>query len=463
MKRILPYFIILISCTDASAQKGYIKFDLNDCFLCQYGIRHTQSLQFPISLVLKEELKEDSAAIEKKYGLSNYHYPIIWSDSLYNYLNRQSFSELIIYDRANTEIFRGILKGLDSSKIRQALETSAANNNAGGSDEILCHFYLPPRFNIDYVNNTQFFIENNLNNEYYELHNNGAEIDTFLLSFALAKQTIMRSKLQNPESWRYYTAIRPMFSAACKVDAKVNYFLGTCYDIVPVTEGSQDSVSNKVLFIYKYSGNKLMDIYPIDKTETAVNENAFFISPKGDLYMPTLKPFDGKNYYLTKFVLNDRHYRFSTYISDTLPPQYSTTGIKYNMVLPRVAYPFVTLPFSNRFVNLENNRIYTIPFDDTVFNDMAEIMNFKRPNKLLPYAIWNVRYDKTKGNLLIIYTIYNDLKFMVYNPAQQRIIKDRKLMDLMAIKATPTIDESLKFAYYYEKSKHCIYRIPLDY
>ncbi|MGN6569278.1 MAG: hypothetical protein ACTHJ0_15055 [Flavipsychrobacter sp.] len=463
MRKILPTIIIALCYLQLHAQQGYIKFDLNDCFLCQYGIRNTQSLNFPISLVIKESLKEDSAAIEKKYLLSAYHYPIIWSDSLYDHLNKQAFSEFIIYDQSNKEIFRGVLKGLDSSKIRLALETSVAKGNTSSSEEILCHFYLPPRFNIDYVNNTQFFIENNLNNEYYELHNNGAEIDTFSLSYDLAKQTIIKGKLQNPESWKYYTTLRPVFSAAYKANAKTNYLLGTCYDIVPVAEGSQDSVANKVLFIYKYSGNKLMDIYSIDKTEAAVNENAFFISPKGDLYMTTVKPNDGKNYYLAKFELNDRHYRFSNYVNDTLPPQYSTTGIKYNMVAPRVAYPFFTLPFSNRFVNLENNKTYTIPFDDSVFKGMAEIMNFNRKNKLLPYAIWNVRYDKATGNLLIIYAIYDDLKFMVYNPAQQRIIKDRKLMDLMALKATPTIDESLKFAYYYMKDKHCIYRIPLDY
>jgi len=460
MKKLLLSLIIIIHGLPATAQTGYIKFDLNDCFLCQYGIRNTLSLNFPISLVIKESLREDSAAIEKKYQLSTYHYPIIWSDSLYDYLNKQAFSEFIIYSPANVEIFRGILKGLDSNKIKHVLQ-AAKRNNSG--DEVLCNFYLPPRFKIDYVNNGQFFIENNLNNEYYELHNNGATIDTFALSYSLAKQTIAKGKLQNPESWKYYTTIKPIFSSAYKADAKTNYFLGTCYDFMPVIPGSQDSVPNKVLFIYKYSAGKLAATYAIDSSEAAINENAFFITPTGDLYIATIKPFNGKNYYLAKFVLHNNHYIFSNYLNDTLPTQYSTTGIKYNMIQPKVAYPFFILPFSNRFVNLENKKTYTIPFDDTIFNGLGELMNPNRANKLLPYAIWDVRYDKTKGNLLIIYTIYNDLKFMVYNPESQQIIKNEKLMDLMTIKATPTIDESLKFGYYYMKDKHCIYRIPLNY
>ncbi|MBS1689598.1 MAG: hypothetical protein JSS96_12800 [Bacteroidetes bacterium] len=411
---------------------------------------------------MKKSLKEDSAAIEKKYQLSEYHYPILWSDSLYNHLNKQTFSEFIIFGSSGEEIFRGILKGLDSSKIRKALDASAKNIYTSNNEEVLCNFYLPLRFKIDYINSDQFFIENNLNNEYYELHNNGATVDTFALSYNLAKQAIMKSRLQNPESWRYYATIRPVFSAAYKTDAEVNYFLGTCYDFMPITPGSQDSVPNKVLFIYKYSGNKLMDIYPIDKSEAAVNEDAFFISPNGDLYLPMIRAADNKNYYLAKFILHNQHYRFSNYVNDTLPPQYSTTGINYNMVLPRIAYPFVILPFANRFLNLENNRTYTIPFNDTIFNGLSDLMKPNHSGKRLPYAIWDVRYDKGNGNLLIIYTVHNDLKFMVYNPMCQQIIKDNKVIDLMSIKTTPTIDASLRFGYYYSKDKHCICRISLD-
>ncbi|HXS35272.1 MAG TPA: hypothetical protein VN721_01115 [Flavipsychrobacter sp.] len=219
----------------------------------------------------------------------------------------------------------------------------------------------------------------------------------------------------------------------------------------------------KKLYIYKYSkGSKLLNIYPIlhhDDNHFGTDESGFCLDDSNkDIFFPISKrPNDqSKNYHLAKYSLKDGKYVFQQILNDTLPPIYTKNNIMYNQSVPCFSYPYSVLPFSNIVYNVSTDEHYTIPFGDSIFVGMDDVMNPKSKAKYLPYAVWDIK-AVNPDLLCLVYTIKHDKYEMYFNLKSGKIISNKYLKDLEVI---PGISLSGEHLYYYERGKMAV--IPID-
>lgn len=453
-KYFLSIFCILNLVASAGQKDLYIKISVFDCATCTSALEKIIE-NFPEKkLVMDGQFAMDSIDFYDKYNLAKYKNKIIWNDSLYNSITKNTFSEIVVYN-GNVEIYRNLLKGFTNTDI-ETLKNAFNDKCDYKLPSIISirdekHFYVIKNFTL-----SKFYLIEKSTNKMKSL-----QLDTSLIkdiykmhghSDALYKNAMQAAQLNS--------LLKPNITSLYFVnDTTYNMLISTC--VFKQAHG-EDSIFGKDYTIISFEKSTKQIATPIHFNQTGFNENTVF-SYNNSLYdaliLPNVEMKNAK--IIAQFDKKVNKYELKEIKPFLLPDYLFHYSIKYNNANPIYSNGYVTLPFLNYIIDLANNRSISLPFENSVYQKNIDLMKTMK----IKYGILDLKFNKTTDEFTILYQFDDELRASIFKSGAKEFSKTITLYDESSkpkYLKTQCLSFDGKRISYVLKNEDCIKEVAID-
>lgn len=442
--KFLSVLLLLLSFSPVYSQETIVLLSPDDCINCAANLKYVleDTNNQHLTIISKGAFIDDSDNVRNKFNL--HHYPIIWSDSLYDALHGETRTKLIIKDGGLVKEY--VLKSLSYDTLRRLLSSS---------------IHLPARFRFK-VAGDNIFVQDLLTNiirlgsievTYTDSMLQGVYQKYYGKESADAYKQYMDMQTQYPQ-------LKPSFTNFEVLDSKTINILGYCYIF---EQGKMGHVSAKKIFAifqYDFYIRKVKNIFYVDPNvdDSAYSINGLnFFSHGNDFYFSI-----GKNnivagsqeqlYFIEKAKNVKGVIKKETILPLLLPKAYVDKKVYYNMDDPIVSYPYLMLPIANDVFNIQNETSpFSVPFDSKCMSDNNPMGALQSINSITFY-IQDILFDK---NLYVVYSKYDYYYLAKFDVKSNKIVYDEKISDLKKkeIISSPQFDKVNDHKIYFFRKK----------
>jgi hypothetical protein len=446
---LLLSFFLLGTCS-VQGYTLYLKLFTKDCSNCYAGLYllNTHMADLPYQIVLKHSDKINENKIMGLFELHKFKQAtLIYNDSLYDELEKDISTELIVKNKKNQTIYRDNIKQVNLNLFQWILSMNDVGNST--LEYKLKDTSIKTSIASVHYNKNNLYLKNDFDDWYFWDSKNN-KLDTLFLdsntinrAYGIEEKYTKRSILPAIQYFKT-TMFRRYFEPSYpNVFFKNDSIVYVSFSLKTFDADQGDTSIYGVPYVFKmnFKRKQVLSIYKVplqvDSNSYTNNDNFFVyqdtfyfnISYKKDFY---LNPTTQKHVYAT-FVekKNDSQLHFVRYENMNMPESYVKNKLYLMFANPTCAKDLVTMPFFAGVYDVKTKQTIHAPIPDSIFNDLAKIPGTEDYLilKKLSLGFVGEAYKFNQDRYGIIYSYAGRYHFILFNQAGDLI--SHKVLPIM--------------------------------
>lgn len=447
LKQLILSLLCLSGSTSAYAYTIYLKLFTKDCSNCYAGLYllNSKFVELPYQIVLKKSDKINEEKLKELFELDKFKQAtLIYNDELYDSLERDLSTELIVKNQKNQTVYRENIKQLNLGFFKFILSMKDAGNR--NLEYNLNNTSIKTSIASMHVKKDKLYFENDFDQWFFwdsaEHKLDTLIIDSFTLerSYAIEEKVTKRSilpSIRHIKTTQYKNYIKPSNTNVFLLNDSIVYasFYLKIVDVYPNDTMSLSPVpyllkvnikQKQVLSIYKVPSQ--IDSNSYICSEFFIHQDTFYFNKiyKKDFYLDTTT----QKHVYAKFVVkkNDSMLHFVSNENMFMPERYVKNKLYLTFDNPSCSRDLVTMSFMPGIYDVKAKSYVKAPIPDSVFNDVSKIATTEDHliMKKLTLAFMGDAYKFQKDRYGIIYH-HSGQYYLNYFDKQGNLLLNKKL------------------------------------
>ena len=388
----------------AYSQNVFLKISPYDCATCTSNLQKVFTIYPQSIIIISSDFSEDSVGIINKFGINKYKNSIIWSSTLYQKIEKELLSEVMIVSLDSEIIWRDNLKNMKIDVFRNVIQEQI---------RITCFSLLPINLKVKNFNHS-LILHNRITDEKF-ISTNGTLNKLIINDTVIAK--IYLSLLKDTLQYNIYINAKntderfaPKISSIFPMNDSTISLLVITYVLSEIKE--EDSLYDKIATVVTFINYHPIEIHLLDLKSRPKNigyNEYYFAQYNNDIYLASNEKNDSATNFtfLSKYKLLNDKYVYDKDLEYYLPDYLIQSGIKYNGFSLIYSQKYFLFPYSNHIYNIETKEKYRLPFNDSIYflnNDFLKTLKSR-------FFISDFKYDRYNDYFVVLYFL--DKKFFI--------------------------------------------------
>ncbi len=447
LKQLTLLLLCLAGATSVHGYTIYLKLFTKDCSNCYAGLYllNSKLSELPYQIVLKKSDKINEDKIKEVFDLDKFKQAkLIYNDELYNALEKDLSTELIVKNQKNQTVYRENIKQLNLGFFKSILSMKDAGN--GNLEYNLNNIALKTSFASIHVKKDKLYFDNDFD-QWFFWDSNKHTLDTLIIdsiilerTYAIEEKVTNRSiipTIRYVKTTNFKNYLKPSNTNVFLQNDSILYasFYLKIVDVYPNDSMSLYPVPyllkmnikrKQVLSIYKVPLQ--IDSNSYMSSDFFIHQDTFYFNKiyKKDFYLDTTTQkhvyaqfVENKNESILHFVQNERM---------LIPERYVKNKLYLTFDNPLCSRDLVTMSFMPGIYDVKSKTYIKAPIPDSFFNDISKIATTEDHliMKKLSLAFMDDAYKFPKEHYGIIYH-YLGQYYLNYFDKKGNLLFNRKL------------------------------------